>query len=144
MRSSSSSTVPATSGGNANRIMSEATNDAHTKTGMRLIDIPGARKRATSATTSMAATNPSLAPSLAHTHTHGDPHHHRAPSLPRSVRPFISRRETDPDLAMDPERTIEDLRAFMSQDHPFMPFDQLDAQDREDILAYMMWLRPRP
>lgn len=48
------------------------------------------------------------------------------------------------DLAMDPERTLEELRAFMSQDHSFMPFDRLDAQDREDILAYMMWLRPRP
>lgn len=48
------------------------------------------------------------------------------------------------DLAMDSNRTIEDLRAFMSQDHPFMPFDELDAQKREDILAYMFWLRPRP
>lgn len=47
------------------------------------------------------------------------------------------------DLAMDPERTIESLRAFLSHEHPFMPFDKLDAQDREDILAYMMWLKPR-
>jgi len=39
------------------------------------------------------------------------------------------------DLATDPERTIEGLRALLSQDHPFMPFDQLDAQDREDILS---------
>lgn len=48
------------------------------------------------------------------------------------------------DLAMDPDRTIESLRVFMSSDHPFMPFDKLDAQDREDILAYMMWLKPQP
>ena len=48
------------------------------------------------------------------------------------------------DLAMDPDRTIESLRAFLSRDHPYMPFDELDDQDREDILAYMMWLRPRP
>jgi len=47
------------------------------------------------------------------------------------------------DLAMDPDRTIESLRAFLSSEHPFMPFDELDAQDREDILAYMMWLKPR-
>ena len=45
---------------------------------------------------------------------------------------------------MDPERTVEDLRAFMGQDHPFMPFDELDEAEREDILAYMMWLAPRP
>jgi mono/diheme cytochrome c family protein len=48
------------------------------------------------------------------------------------------------DLAMDPDRTPDTLRAFMEQDHPFMPFDQLDAQDREDILAYILWLAPRP
>ena len=48
------------------------------------------------------------------------------------------------DLAMDPERTIEDLRAFMGQDHPFMPFEELGEAEREDILAYMMWLAPRP
>lgn len=47
------------------------------------------------------------------------------------------------DLAMDPDRTIESLRAFLSSEHPFMPFDKLDAQDREDILSYMMWLKPR-
>ena len=48
------------------------------------------------------------------------------------------------DLAMDPGRTIEELRAFMARDHPFMPFDKLDEEDREDILAYMMWLAPKP
>ena len=48
------------------------------------------------------------------------------------------------DLAMDPDRTVDSLRAFMTQDHPFMPFDQLDEQDREDILAYILWLAPRP
>lgn len=48
------------------------------------------------------------------------------------------------DLAMDPERTVEELRAFMARDHPFMPFEELDEEEREDILAYMMWLAPRP
>jgi hypothetical protein len=28
----------------------------------------------------------------------------------------------------------------MSKPHPYMPFSKLTAQQREDVLAYMIWL----